>query len=111
MKVDLSTVFTYAFVGGLLIMLIIVIATTPNPTWMDEDDPYTLSGDKSDEEALRGHQHEEHHSAELALRREKMHMPLSSNQLRAVVQARRKAQHLRHKPFFQQGDRVMNTGA
>eukprot|EP00961_Rhodomonas_salina_P126539 1705198-Rhodomonas_salina.2 len=51
MKVDASILMKYAFVGTLLVLLIVVIATTPNPTWMDEKDPYTLSGDKSDAES------------------------------------------------------------
>mmetsp|Transcript_24498 Transcript_24498/g.58341 ORF Transcript_24498/g.58341 Transcript_24498/m.58341 type:complete len:113 (+) Transcript_24498:130-468(+) len=112
MKVDASILMKYAFVGTLLVLLIVVIATTPNPTWMDEKDPYTLSGDKSDAESLMGHQHhEDHHSTDLALKRDAMHMPLSSSQLRTVAEARRKASRSRHTPFFQQGDKVIHTGA
>mmetsp|Transcript_56163 Transcript_56163/g.114855 ORF Transcript_56163/g.114855 Transcript_56163/m.114855 type:complete len:108 (-) Transcript_56163:239-562(-) len=107
MKIESRTLFIYGFVGALFVLLAVVLATTPNPTWMNDTDPYTLSGDRSDEDALRGrNSFEDHHSSQLALKTSAMHVPLSTHQLRAVVDARRK-----HKAFFQRGDRVFKTGA
>mmetsp|Transcript_22609 Transcript_22609/g.35366 ORF Transcript_22609/g.35366 Transcript_22609/m.35366 type:complete len:121 (+) Transcript_22609:266-628(+) len=120
MKVDSRALFTYAFVASVLILMLIMLAITPMPAWMEDPDTKHLNGDHNPlAEHARMHAARSARNIKLAFRNS---LAGRSSEHPAKHQARTRIAHKdnlgdimtarqRHGPWFQKGDRVIKTGA
>uniref|UniRef100_A0A6U5AL07 Uncharacterized protein n=1 Tax=Hemiselmis andersenii TaxID=464988 RepID=A0A6U5AL07_HEMAN len=97
-RVATRDVVTYLFVSGLLILIIVMLAITPNPQWMRGAPGESAVGVRHPVEA-RDSQASLHQLASV---------PLNAGQIKHIVQTRR-----RHadRAFFQRGDNEVQTGS
>eukprot|EP00285_Hemiselmis_virescens_P015375 CAMPEP_0173392018 /NCGR_PEP_ID=MMETSP1356-20130122/18713_1 /TAXON_ID=77927 ORGANISM="Hemiselmis virescens, Strain PCC157" /NCGR_SAMPLE_ID=MMETSP1356 /ASSEMBLY_ACC=CAM_ASM_000847 /LENGTH=109 /DNA_ID=CAMNT_0014349727 /DNA_START=217 /DNA_END=543 /DNA_ORIENTATION=- len=87
-------VVTYFFVSGLLILIIVMLAITPNPQWMQGVPGESAVGVRHPVQARDSY--DTHQLASV---------PLNAGQIQHIVEARRK-----HRAFFQRGDHEVRTG-